>query len=59
MLTLTKMGSNEYSVSVLSLEFCEMVLRMAGDQKLMEVRSCLEGKYIVTSNIIHLSHSIE
>ena len=43
MLTLHKVSSNEYSVSVLSLEFCENVLRMAGDQKLMEVRSCLEG----------------
>ncbi|WAR11483.1 ARMC4-like protein [Mya arenaria] len=43
MLTLHKTGSNEYSVSVMSLEFCENVLRMAGDQKLMEVRSCLEA----------------
>ncbi|KAH3821957.1 outer dynein arm-docking complex subunit 2-like [Dreissena polymorpha] len=43
MLTLHKVSSNEYSVSVLSLEFCENVLRMAGDQKLMEVRSCLEA----------------
>lgn len=43
MLTLKKVSTNEYSVSVLSLEFCENVLRMAGDQKLMEVRGCLEG----------------
>ncbi|XP_052816016.1 outer dynein arm-docking complex subunit 2-like isoform X2 [Mya arenaria] len=43
MLTLHKTGSNEYSVSIMSLEFCENVLRMAGDQKLMEVRSCLEA----------------
>jgi len=43
MLTLKKTGSNEYSVSVMSLEYCENVLRMAGEQKLMEVRSCLEG----------------
>lgn len=43
MLTMKKVSSNEYSVSVMSLEFCETVLRMAGDQKLMEVRSCLEA----------------
>lgn len=46
MLTLKKVSTNEYSVSVMSLEFCQSVLRMAGDQKLMEVRSCLEGKLL-------------
>ncbi|XP_060598171.1 outer dynein arm-docking complex subunit 2-like isoform X1 [Ruditapes philippinarum] len=43
MLTLKKVSTNEYSVTSMSLEFCESVLRMAGDQKLMEVRSCLEA----------------
>ncbi|KAL4217388.1 Armadillo repeat-containing protein 4 [Mactra antiquata] len=43
MLTLKKVASNDYSVSVMSLEFCENVLRMAGNQKLMEVRGCLEA----------------
>ncbi|KAH3889880.1 hypothetical protein DPMN_013947 [Dreissena polymorpha] len=33
MLTLHKVSSNEYSVAVLSLELCENVLRMAGDQR--------------------------
>jgi hypothetical protein len=43
MLSLKKVSTNEYSVTSMSLECCESVLRMAGDQKLMEVRSCLEG----------------
>lgn len=43
MLTLNKVSTNEWSVSVMSLEFCEQVLRMAGDTKLMEVRNCLEA----------------
>ena len=44
LLTLKKVSTNEYTVTAMSIEYCENVLRMAGDQKLMEVRSCLEGK---------------
>ena len=47
MLTLKKSGANEYQVAVLSLEFCSTVLRLAGENKLMELRSCLEGNRIV------------
>ena len=43
MLSLKKVGANTYAVSVMSLEYVETVLRLAGDKKLLELRSCLEG----------------
>lgn len=43
MLTLKKVGANVYSVSVMSIEYAETALRLAGDKKLLEVRSCLEA----------------
>lgn len=43
MLALKKVGPNTYAVSVMSIEYAETVLRLAGDKKLLEVRSCLEA----------------
>ena len=43
MLSLKKVGANVFAVSVMSLEYVETVLRLAGDKKLLELRSCLEG----------------
>ena len=43
MLALKKAGANSYAISVMSIEYVETVLRLAGDKKLFEVRSCLEG----------------
>ena len=33
-----------FDCSVMTLDFCEQVLRAAGDKKMHEVRACLEGK---------------
>ena len=43
MLSLKKVGANSYSASVMSIEYAETIFRLAGDKKLLEVRSCLEG----------------
>ena len=50
MLSLKKVGANVYAVSVMSLEYVETVLRLAGDKKLLEVRSCLEGIIMFLKN---------
>ncbi|KAL3855757.1 hypothetical protein ACJMK2_014960 [Sinanodonta woodiana] len=43
LLVLKKSGSQDYMISILSLEYAEAVLRLASDKKLSEVRSCLEA----------------
>ena len=41
--TLAKKGSG-YELSVLTMEYCEVILKAASDNKIAECRACLEGK---------------